>query len=505
MTTPQAFKTLKELSTRIHTYGSILTLLHWDQETYMPKGGIAPRSHQIALLSELAHEEKISPKFKNALDKLIHFPSEKLKIKGLSKSQFICVREWKRDYVRATKLSPEFVKEYSQVTSEATQVWATAKQQDNFGLFAPFLQKIIGLARKKAEMCGFEDHPYDALLEAYEPCVTTKRLETIFSKLKKELTGLLKKIEKGKETDSHFLKAKISDKVQWKMGEELLSILPMDKNYTRLDITSHPFSLALHPHDSRITTRLIPNNFMSNLFSILHEAGHSFYEMGLPAAHFGTPLAETVSLSIHESQSRFWETRIGRSLPFWEFFYPKLQKQLTSLKRVPLEKFYHAINQVAPSFIRVEADEVTYGLHVILRYEIEKELISGKLEVTDLPDAWNAKMKELLGITPPNHRLGCLQDIHWSLGDFGYFPTYALGTMLASQFFSVFEKKHPNWEEEVAQGEISFVRDWLKENIHKLGRTYNTEDLAKHVTGKGISETAHCTYLKKKYQAIYDL
>jgi carboxypeptidase Taq len=278
----------------------------------------------------------------------------------------------------------------------------------------------------------------------------------------------------------------------------------MDTAYTRLDLSSHPFSLALHPHDSRITTRIIPDKFMSNIFSILHEAGHSLYEMGLPIATWGTPLSDAVSLSIHESQSRWWETLIGRSFPFWKSFYPMLQKELPNhFKKVSLENFYRAINKFAPSFVRVEADEVTYCLHVILRFEIEKELVKGNLQVSDLPAAWNEKMKEYFGIVPPNDTLGCLQDIHWSLGDFGYFPTYALGNLFAAQFFRTFAKKFPDWTERVSQGELHFIREWLKMNIHRFGRMYNAEELVKKVTGKPLSETAYCSYLKKKYTEIY--
>jgi carboxypeptidase Taq len=275
--------------------------------------------------------------------------------------------------------------------------------------------------------------------------------------------------------------------------------------YSRLDLSSHPFSLALHPHDSRITTRVLPHAFMSNLFSILHEAGHSMYEMGLPLDTWGTPLSEAASLSIHESQSRWWETLIGRSLPFWKFFYPLLQKSLPALKAIPLDRFYRAINKVAPSFIRVEADEVTYCLHVILRFEIEKELISGNLQVCDLPEAWNAKFKEFFGLTPPTDAQGCLQDIHWSLGDFGYFPTYALGNIFSAQFFAAFAKEHSDWDDRVARGDLAFIRDWLKEQIHRWGRTYNSEELGKRVTDKPLSEAAYCTYLKKKYADIYRL
>ena len=503
---PQPFLDLKELSKKIHTYNSILHLLHWDMETHMPVGSISPRSEQIALLSSLIHEEKTSLQYKRLLEKLIHIPSGKPKLKGLSKVQLATLREWHKDFNRNTKLPPEFIKTFSQVTSEASQIWASAKKENNFKLFAPFLEKIIDLCRKKADMLGFEDHPYDALLEAYEPCMTTRKLDQIFSSLKEELIALLKKIKKKPLIKDRFLHTKINDETQIAISKRLLANLPIEPSYTRLDISSHPFSIALHPHDSRITTGILPNAFMSNIFSILHETGHSFYEMGLPLAHFGTPLCEATSLSVHESQSRFWETLVGRSLPFWTHFYKELKKEIPKqLKNIPLKQFYHAINRVAPSCIRVEADEVTYCLHVILRFEIEKQLIQGTLQVVDLPAAWNAKMKEFFGITPANDSMGCLQDIHWSLGDFGYFPTYALGNILAAQFFTTFSKDNPEWEEKMATGDLGFVKDWLKTNIHQWGKMYDAEQLVKKVTGKALSEKPYCDYLKKKYKDLYNL
>jgi carboxypeptidase Taq len=505
MKLPQAFLDLKELSTEIHTLSSILSLLHWDQETYMPAGGISPRSHQIALLSTLIHEKKISRKFKDCLAKLVHSSTSKPKVKGLRRVELAMLREWQKDFARATKLPPSFVQTFSQVTAEASQIWSVAKKDSNFKVFAPFLEKIIGLCRQKAEILGFVDHPYDALLEAYEPCMTTRKVGVLFDALQKELRQLLKKITSSRPIDDRFLRKKIDPAKQMEIGHQILSGLPLDPAFSRLDLSAHPFSTALHPHDSRITTRILPNGFMSNIFSVLHEAGHSMYEMGLSLKTWGTPLSEAVSLSIHESQSRWWETLIGRNLPYWRHTYPLLQKMLpTHLKKVPLERFYRAINKVTPSLIRVEADEVTYCLHVILRFEIEKQLISGSLSVSDLPEAWNAKMKEFFGITPPNDAQGCLQDIHWSLGDFGYFPTYALGNLFAAQFFTAFAKECPDWEQETAQGNFAFIREWLKTNIHEWGRMYNSEELAKKVTGRSLTHTPYITYLKKKYAPLYN-
>lgn len=507
MTPPQKalYQALIEHSKEIRQYNSVLTLLHWDQETYMPSGGIALRSEQISLLSTHIHDLKTSRHWKQLLAKFVHLGTGRPKIKGLSKAQLICLREWHVDYCKATKLPRTFVKTFAQVTSEASQIWAIAKKQNQFKLFAPFLEKIIRLNREKAEILGFGDHPYDALLEAYEPCMSTSKVTKLFHGLEQELTRLLGKLQQHPFEAAPFLSKAVDDAAQLELGNWLLSKLPIDPAYSRLDLSSHPFSMALHPRDSRITTRLLPKSFMSNIFSVLHEAGHSMYEMGLPADLWGTPLAEAVSLTVHESQSRWWETLIGRSFPFWKGLYPELQKQVAPLKNISLGQFYRAIHKVEPTFIRVEADEVTYGLHIILRFEIEKALISGTLSVADLPDAWNEKSKKLLGIIPPTHAQGCLQDIHWSLGDFGYFPTYALGNLLAAQFFALFAKEHPDWEQKVARRDFAFIRAWLTEHVHRWGRTYNSDELCKRVTDKPLSEYAYCRYLKKKYGEMYDL
>ena len=502
----QTYSKLKELSTSIRVFTSISSLLQWDQETYMPTGGIDARSEQTALLSEHIQELKTSRKYINTLGKLVHLSSGKPKVKGLSRIQRLTLREWHKDYLRDTKLNAKFVKTFSQTTSEASQIWQMARKTNDFKLFAPFLEKIIQLSREKAAIYGFEHHPYDALLETYEPCLTSSKAKEIFSSLRKELIPLLDKIRGSRPINDQFLWGTFDEKKQMKLGNDLIAQLPVDGAFTRFDLSAHPFSLALHPHDSRITSRILPDNFISNLFSILHESGHSMYEMGLPTEYWGTPLAEPVSLGVHESQSRFWETLIGHSLPFWRYFYPEVQKTFPShLKNVPLEKFYRAINKVTPSFIRTEADEVTYCLHIIIRFEIEMDLISGHLQVMDLPYAWNEKTKELLGITPPTDRLGCLQDIHWALGDFGYFPTYAFGNIFAAQFFNAFSKENPDWDERLSSGELSFIRDYLKKNIHSLGRQYNSEELVKKATGKPLSEVAYCQYLKKKYTEIYQL
>jgi carboxypeptidase Taq len=472
----------------------------------MPSGGLQARSEQIAEMSSLIHEEKTSVSYKALLEQLVHLKSGTLKGKHLKTAQRIIIREWRKDFLRANKLPSSFVGAFAQLTAESSQIWAMAKKEKNFKLFAPFLEKIIRMNREKADILGYSDHPYDALLENYEPSLNSAKVSTLFKGLQKELVHLIQKIGDAKAPDTKFLHRTVEAEKQQELAHWIAAAMPCDPAYTRLDVSSHPFSMAIHPHDSRITTRYLPNNFMSNIFSVLHEAGHSMYEMGLPLKHFGTPLCQYASLSVHESQSRLWETLIGRSLPFWEHFYPQLQKKLPAiLGKVNLNKFYRAIHSVHPSFIRVEADEVTYCLHVILRFEIEKELISGALSVHDLPEAWNTKFVTLFGIKPPDVAQGCLQDIHWSLGDFGYFPTYALGNLLAAHLFSAFSKQHRDWEEQVVKGELAFIRAWLEKNVHQWGRTYDYNELGKKATGKPVDEKAFCQYLKKKYTAIYDL
>lgn len=499
-----AYEEFKELSKSIKTYSSILSLLHWDQETYMPPGGITARSEQLALLSGHIHEMKTSKKHQDLLGKLVHLPSGKPKQKGLSQVERVNLREWHKDYLRDTKLPASFVKTFSQTTSEASQIWQTAKKTNNFKLFAPFLEKIIRLNREKASIYGFEEHPYDALLETYEPSMTCGKVKSLFADLRKNLIRLLDQILGAKQIDDQFLKGHFDKNKQMELGHSLLGCLPLEPDYTRLDLSAHPFSMALHPHDSRITTRILQSGFMSNLFSVMHEAGHAMYECDLPTEHWGTPLAEAVSCGVHESQSRWWETLIGRSLPFWKCYYPLVKDTFSArLKNVSLDHFYRAINRVSPSMIRVEADEVTYCLHIILRFEIEMALITGDLQVSDLPYAWNEKMKELLSITPKNDSEGCLQDVHWAFGDFGYFPSYALGNIFAAQFFTAFAKQHPDWKERVEKGDLAFIRDFLKVNIHSHGRQYYGDELVRRVTGKPVSEMAYCQYLKQKYSEIY--
>lgn len=498
------YAALKALSHYARTLSGISSLLEWDHETYMPTGASAIRSEQLKILAGLVHKEKTSKQYTDSLGKLIDLKTGKIIAADLAEAQQAALREWHRDYKRDVALPDDFVEEFAQLASQAQLVWRQAKNENQFHIFAPFLDKIVAMNRKKADYLGYKDHPYDALLDLYEPEAKTKDIQTEFDKLKKDIVALLKKITSSKQVNDDFIHGQFDTQKQLEFGKKILSAMGYDMTKGRLDLSSHPFSSSSHPSDSRITTRIHPTSVLSNISVILHEGGHALYEMGLPSDQYGTPLGEAISLGIHESQSRWWETRIGQSKPFWTYWLQHLQKEFKGkLSQIDIDTFYRGINKVEPSFIRVEADEVTYPLHVILRFELEKGLIEGSLSVRDVPEAWNAKMQELLGIKPKHNAEGCLQDVHWSMGAMGYFPTYTLGNMYAAHLFPAFEKAHPHWKEEVSQGQLLFIKDWLAQNVYIHGRRYTSKDLLKKITGKAFTTEAYIDYLIGKYKEIY--
>lgn len=502
----QDYIRLHEISREARVLESISSLLDWDQETYMPPDASGIRSEQLKTLAGVIHKKRISRPFANALDKLIDIKTGKLRSRHLNDAQNAALIEWRRDYLIQKALPNKFVEQLAALTSQTINVWHHAKKQDSFQQFAPFLEKLILMARKKADLLGYKEHPYDALLDHYEPHTTTKEVAQLFAHLRKSITALLKKIVAAKQVDDSFLYGDFSSEQQLEFGKILMKAMNYDMAKGRLDLSMHPFSSSPHPTDCRITTRIHRNCLMDSIMAVLHETGHALYEMGLPLDHFGSPLGEAISMGIHESQSRWWETRIGQSKPFWHYFLPLLQKQFKGkLAGVTLESFYKAINKVVPSMIRVEADEVTYTLHVILRFELERALIEGSMTVKEIPEAWNAKMKELLGIKPTTNAEGCLQDIHWSMGAFGYFPAYALGNLYTSHFFLGFERDFPKWKEKVAKGDLGFINRWLNEQIHQHGRRYPSRELLEKVSGKPFSADAYTKYLNEKYTEIYGL
>lgn len=495
---------LHELSLNVRTLQGVIALLDWDQETYMPPAASESRAQQLKVLASIAHKEKTSKHFEKALSKLIDLESGEIKAKGLTKAQEAALKWWRRDYRKAIALPNRFVQEFAKLCSQSQQVWRKARDENAFGQFEPYLEKIIDMCRQKAGYLGYKEHPYDALLDEYELEATTKEVAELFKTLGLSISSLLKSITAKKQIDDSFLHGDFSKDKQMKFGYQILSDMGYEMDKGRVDLSAHPFSSSAHPHDSRITTRFDNSSIVSNVKILLHEGGHSLYEMGLPPSEFGTPLGDALSLGMHESQSRWWETRIGQSKPFWEFYLPLLKKVFPEINQnVSLEEFYRAVNKVEPSFIRVEADEVTYPLHVILRFELEKQLIEGSLKVKEIPEAWNAKMKSLLGITPPEDRVGCLQDVHWSMGGFGYFPTYTLGNIYAAHLFEFFERENRNWSQKVAKGDLRFIKEWLNDKVHKFGRRYTSKELLKHITGKELTAEPYLTYLKGKYKEIY--
>lgn len=499
------FEQLSDYSREVATWNTISNLLEWDQEVYMPTEAIEFRSAQNSLVTSHTHKLKTGSKFAKLLSALINIESGEILDPSLSPAQKSALKVWRKDYLKSVKLPNSFIKNLVTTTTKACSAWALARKESNFKKFAPHLEKIVKLNQKKAAYLGYEASPYDALLDLYEPDSTIAKLTPLFDSLKVGLKELLHKITARPQVNNRFLHQEFEAGAQLEFSKTLLHAMGFRPETSRLDLSSHPFCTPMHPTDIRMTTRIHLDDVMSNLFSALHEGGHGLYGQNLPVEFFGTPLGEQVSLGIDESQSRFWETRIGKTRPFWERFLPDLQTAFPQFKGVTLDEFYAAINTVTPSFIRVEADEVTYTLHVILRFEIEKELIEGTIKVKDVPSVWNKKMDELLGITPPKDALGCLQDIHWSLGSMGYFPTYALGNLYAAQFFEKFSSDHPDWEQKIAQGNLTFIRDWLKTHIHQWGRQYSPHELVEKITGKPLSEKPYLNYLTKKYQRIYGL
>ena len=494
MTFSSDYEALKNLSFRASLFEGINMLLEWDQETYMPQDATSIRAEQRTLLSEMSHSIRTSSEYSQLVERLAHNKQASLEEKANLKS-------WHRDYEKNKKLPLEFVREFTETTSKAMASWQDAKKNNDFTLFAPSLEKIVELVRKKADLIGYKDHPYDALIDDYEPNCTTCELDELFSKIKAPISDLFqnasKRYESIKKSD---IDSKLTSSEQIDLCRSLLQWIGFDLHKGRLDLSSHPFCSSYHPTDCRLTTRKESQGLFSQLLSTLHELGHGLYDLGLQEKNYGTPLGLYCSLGIHESQSRFWETRIGMSKPFWKFLLPKMKELYPKdFSSYSVDDVYTELNRVEPSFIRTESDELSYPLHIILRYEIEKELVCGKLNVFEIPERWNEYMKKFFNITPPSDAKGCLQDIHWSMGFFGYFPTYTLGNIFGAQLFSSFEKEFSDWEKKVALGQFDFIKSYLLEKIWKWGRFYDSKELVQTASNMPLSSEYYLEYLRKKY------
>ena len=484
--------------------GSCASVLSWDEQTYLPPAGAEHRANQLSLLAGMVHERATSERLGELLSEL----DGSGELGEENSAAAVNVREARRSYLRATKLPRRFVEELAHVATLAQQAWIDARKKSDFKAFLPWLEKVVALKREEAETIGYGDGvAYDALLDEYEPGATTAGVSAVFAPLRDEMVKLAAAIrESGRQPDASVLTRRYPAEEQREFGMEAARKIGFDFNAGRLDVAAHPFCSSFGPGDCRLTTRYDEHHFPGAFFGILHEAGHGMYEQGLDNGAYGTPMGDHASLGIHESQSRLWENFVGRGRPFWQHFYPLLRAAFSeALTGVPLDDFYAAVNDVRPSFIRVEADEVTYNLHIMVRFELEQPLIAGELEAADVPGAWNETFSRYLGITPPDDSQGCLQDIHWSGGLVGYFPTYALGNMCAAQFFAAARQSLGDLESMFARGEFEPFKTWLNENIHRLGKQYRADRLVEVVTGELLSHEPLAAQLHAKFGELYGL
>lgn len=507
----KTLETLEPIRTHlqeIQHLSSAASLLSWDQETYMPGGGGAARADQLATIQGLAHDRLVSSEVESLLAQWIDLNTGSVKDPdSWNEPARAFLREVWQDFSKARKLPSDFVKRLGRECSLAQQVWAEARANSHFKKFLPNLRTIVSLKQEEANYLGFTDSPYNALLDTYEPGATIAILRPLFESLKARLVPLLQQIQQSSvQIDDSILFRSYDQQLQVEFGKLVLTAMGYDFNKGRLDISEHPFTTSFHPTDVRVTTRVFEHDLPSNIFSCIHEGGHGLYEQGLDPTLFGTPLGESRSLGIHESQSRLWENCIGRSKPFWTCFYPTLQQIFpTQLGSLPLDHFLSAINRVQPSLIRVEADELTYNLHIMLRFEIEQDLIEGTTRVEDLPEIWNAKVQDYLGLIPERDAEGVLQDVHWSLGAFGYFPTYTLGNLYSVQFYNQARQEIVDFDATMEKGQLVTLTRWLNQKIHRWGRTFTADHLAQRVTGSSLQPEPFLTYLEEKFGALYQL
>jgi carboxypeptidase Taq len=481
--------------------GSCEAVLHWDHQTYMPPKGGAHRAEQLALLAGLCHEQFTAPEIGDLLS--LAETGELARASGSAAG--VNLREIRRAYDRATRIPATLVQELARTSTLAQDVWVEARKASDFGRFRPWLEKLVGLKREEAQAVGRGGALYDALLEKYEPGETAARLTQVFAELRPALVDLVGRIAtSGRRPDLAILHRAYPIALQEAFGKAVVTAFGFDFQAGRLDATTHPFCGEIGPGDTRLTTRYNLHDFGDAFFSILHEAGHGLYDQGLDPEHYGTPMGEAVSLGIHESQSRLWESFVGRSRAFWEYWLPRARQVFPdALDGVGLDGFLFAINDVRPSFIRVDADEATYNLHIVLRFELEQALIAGDLAVADLPTAWNERMVRDLGSAPPDDAQGCLQDIHWSGGSFGYFPTYTLGNLYAAQFFAKAQAELGDLDEQFRRGEFLPLKEWLNQKIHREGQRYRAVDLVAAVTGEPLNPAHLLRHLREKLGTLY--
>lgn len=490
----------KEYLKMIEYLNSSIAVLEWDTMVNAPKKAINYRSEMLGYLSSESYKLTTSEKMKEFID----FFNE---VGNMDQVTRATVEKVTKEYNKTKKIPEKEYRDYTIATSISSAAWEEAKEKSDFSIFEPHLKKMIDFKRKFVEYWGYKENKYDTLLDFYEPGITVKQLDRVFSELRDGIVELLEKIKAtGYVPNTKFFTENFSKEEQVEFHNFVLDKMEYDyKDAGRVDESTHPFTTNFGNKDVRITNHYYENDFRSGLFSAIHEGGHAIYEQDIPDELQGTLLAEGASMGIHESQSRFYENIIGKSKEFWKYFYPEAKKRFEQFKDISFEEFYNGLNLVEPSLIRTEADELTYSIHVIIRYEIEKLLISGELEVKDLPKVWNEKYKEYLGVEPKCDAEGVLQDMHWSDGSFGYFPSYALGNLYGAQFLNIMKKDIPDLYSEIEKGNLHIVHEWLKENIHKYGAIYKPVELIKKVTGEELTAKYFIEYLNEKYKDIYNI
>jgi carboxypeptidase Taq len=496
---------LEELKKRLAEIADLTAtsaLLNWDQLVNMPEGGAEDRGEQIATVEQIVHYKSTSDEIGSLLEELV--PAAKQMDPDSDDARLI--KTAKRNFDKSTKVPPEFVSEFARVSTVAQSVWEKAKAESDFKLFQPYLEQLVDLRRQYADFFKPWDHVYDPLLDDFEPGMKTAEVQEIFNTLRPKQVELIKAISEKPQIERSFLFLDYPEKIQWDFGVEVISKFGYDWKHGRQDKSAHPFTTGFGLNDVRITTRFNQNYLPTAMFGTMHECGHALYELGINKKYNRSPLAGGASMAVHESQSRMWENLVGRSRAFWRHFYPRLQELFPSqLGNVNMEAFYKAVNAVEPSLIRVEADEATYNLHIMLRLEMEIALMEGSLLAKDAPEAWNEKFKQYLGIVPPDDARGVLQDVHWSFGGFGYFPTYALGNLVSAQLWERMKQDLPNVEEQIEQAKFDGILNWMREHVHVFGAKFEPQELVKKVTGSKITPEPFMRYLDTKFKDIYSL
>jgi carboxypeptidase Taq len=488
------------------TIGEVVDLQHaallieWDEQVYMPRGGASVHGDMVATIKKTAHQKFTADEVGRLLDDAVRA----LDGSEPDSDERRALRVAARDYEKARRVPAEFVAEQAQAVSAAQHAWIEARSRSDYAHFRPHLERLIALKKQYIAFFPPAAHPYDVLLDDFEPGITTADVTALFATIRPRQVALIQAIAGKPQVDDSFLRVPYDEREMWAFGEEVITAFGFDWTRGRQDRSVHPFATGIGPDDVRITTRMVEREPFSLLFGSAHETGHALYEQGIDGAFRRSLLGNASSLGLHESQSRLWENLIARSRPFWDHFYPRLQARFPSqLDDVPLDRFYRGINKVERSLIRVESDEATYNLHIMLRVEMEIAMLTGDVAASDLPDMWNARMQEYLGLTPDNHATGILQDIHWSIGAMGYFATYTLGNLISAQLWEAFGLAHPDRDEQIRRGDFGPLLQWLREHVHRYGRKYEPQELVARVTGSKIDPEPYLRYLEAKYGEIY--